>query len=98
MPLVMSEFGLCTLLRCKMWLFEKWLCDKRSLEAVMCKNQSFGRCTVRKLALYSPRPRHTPLQGLRLIVCHLMYEEQLIHAETKCKKKSVRSKKLINQW
>lgn len=69
------------LLRCK-----KWRCDKHSSGDVACKHQSFGRCAVSKLAVYSPRPSHTPLSGLRLIVCRLPYEEQLIHTESNCKR------------
>lgn len=79
--LVMSGLGSGVLLRCK-----KWRCDKHSSGDVACKHQSFGRCAVSKLAVYSPRPSHTPLSGLRLIVCRLPYEEQLIHTESNCKR------------
>lgn len=75
-----SASGVCALLRCK-----KWRCDKHSSGDVACKHQSFGRCAVSKLAVYSPRPSHTPLSGLRLIVCRLPYEEQLIHTESNWK-------------
>lgn len=79
--LVTSALGSCVLLRCK-----KWRCDKHSSGDVACKHQSFGRCTVSKLAVYSPRPSHTPLSGLRLIVRRFPYEEQLIYTESNCKR------------
>ena len=86
--LVTSGLGSGVLLRCK-----KWRCDKHSSGDVACKHQSFGRCAVSKLAVYSPRPSHTPLSGLRLIVCRLPYEEQLIHTESNCKRTEWRVEK-----
>lgn len=87
--LVTSALGSCVLLRCK-----KWRCDKHSSGDVACKHQSFGRCAVSKLAVYSPWPSHTPLSGLRLIVCRLPYEEQLIHTESNCKRTEWRVEKV----
>lgn len=78
---MMSASRSGVLLRCK-----KWRCDKLSSGDVACKHQSFGRCAVSKLAVYSPWPSHTPLSGLRLIVCRLPYEEQLIYSESNCKR------------
>lgn len=93
--LVTSASGSCVLLRCK-----KWRCDKHSSGDAACKHQSFGRCAVSKLAVYSPRPSHTPLSGLRLIACRLPYEEQLIHTESNCKRTECRVEKVeeIEQW
>lgn len=71
--------GPCALLRCK-----KWRGDKRFSGDVACKHQSFGRCTVSKLAAYSPWLNHTPLSGLRLIVCRSLYEKQFIYGESNC--------------
>lgn len=86
--LVTSALGSCVLLRCK-----KWRCDKHFSGDVACKHQSFGRCAVSKLAVYSLRPSHTPLSGLRLIVCRLPYEEQLIYTESNCKRTWVRTER-----
>lgn len=87
--LVTSASGSWVLLRRK-----KWRCDKHSSGDVACKHQSFGRCAVSKLAVYSPRPSHTPLSGLRLIACRLPYEEQLIHTESNCKRTECRAEKV----